>query len=133
MLSDSPQPTEPTEWLFVCPEGKTYHVGERIPVHRAAEGIIFNEMVVKVVCPGFEGMRMCKSLDPTPHSLEIGTQRGCCVLIDELEGEEDCFFVGPESQAWRWEYARKEIMRNKAFKIHENAKFMEAVKDLGDS
>ena len=127
-MSDSSQDT----WSFICPEGKEYQIGERIPMHRAAEGVIFGEEVVRVPCPGFKGMRICKDEDGAPHTLEEGLDRGCCVKIEPLEADPNVFFVGPESQAWRWEYARVEIMRSKAFHIHEQKSIMAVFASLED-
>ena len=127
-MSDSPQDT----WTFICPEGKEYQIGERIPIHRAAEGLIFGEEVVRVPCPGFSGMRLCKDESGASHTLEQGLERGCCTKIEPLDGDPDVFFVGPESQAWRWEFARIEIMRSKAFNLHEQKSIMTVFASLED-
>ena len=105
-------------WTFICPEGKEYAIGDIIPMHRAAEGLIFNEMVVRVACPGFPGVVILNDIT------------GEEVTLEPIQPDEGCFFVGPESQAWRWEYARKEIMRYRAFKMYENAKMQNALEDL---
>tara|TARA_Y100000361_G_C10994532_1_gene255976 strand:+ start:262 stop:606 length:345 start_codon:yes stop_codon:yes gene_type:complete len=113
-VSDSSQDT----WSFICPEGNEYAIGDTIPMHRAAEGLIFNERVVRVPCPGFVGLSIKDSVT------------GAVIELAPIQPDEGCFFVGPESQAWRWEYARMEIMRTRAFKIHENAMLQNALEDL---
>ena len=117
----------PNTWIFLCPDGNQYHVGDIIPVHRAAEGMIFGELVVRVMCPGFAGLRMRNSPSGEGHSLEDGIENGCCTRIPSIEGDEDCYFVGPESQAWRWEYARKEVMQKRAFQLFDHSKMLETL------
>ena len=112
-MSDSSQDT----WIFVCPEGNEYQIGERIPVHRAAEGLIFGEEVVRLPCPGFEGLSFKDEADNL-------------IEIPPIQPDEDCFFVGPESQAWRWEYARRMIMKSRAYKIYENAMLQKSLEGL---
>jgi hypothetical protein len=113
-MSDSPQDT----WVFVCPDGVEYQIGDTIPMHRAAEGLIFGEEVVRLPCPGFEGISF------------KDTYTDSVIELPPIEPDEGCFFVGPESQAWRWEYARREIMKSRAFKIYENAMLQKSLEGL---
>ena len=132
LKSDSPQISQDDTWVFICPEGNEYEVGDKIPLLRAAEGLIFGEEVVRVPCPGFKGMRICNAKTEKEHTEEEGLKRGCCTKIDALQPDPNVFFVGPESQAWRWEYARVEIMRVKAFNLHDQKMIIKAFQGLSD-
>ena len=114
MMSDSLQDT----WVFTCPEGIAYPVGEIIPVYRAAEGLIFGEEVVRMPCPGFSG------------AVIVNEEQGKEIILEAIQPDDGCFFVGPESQAWRWEFARKEIMKRRAFKVLQNQQMDEALGDM---
>ena len=110
-MSDSLQDT----WVFTCPEGIAYPVGEIIPVYRAAEGLIFGEEVVRMPCPGFSG------------AIIVNEEERKEIVLEAIPADEGCFFVGPESQAWRWEFARREIMKQRAFTVFQNKQMDEAL------
>ena len=114
MMSDSLQDT----WVFTCPEGIAYPVGEIIPVYRAAEGLMFGEEVVRMPCPGCSG------------AVIVNEEQGKEIILEAIQPDDGCFFVGPESQAWRWEFARKEIMKRRAFKVLQNQQMDEALGDM---
>ena len=112
--------TEPDTWEFTCPDGNEYHVGDIIPMHRAAEGIIFGEEVVRIACPGFPGATVINEI--TGEKIEIPA----------IPPSKDCFFVGPESQGWRWQYARSAIMHHKAHEAFEQKQLLKALGNLDE-
>jgi len=113
-MSDTSQDT----WVFICPEGKEYDVGDTVPMHRAAEGLIFGEQVVRVPCPGFAG------------AIIEDEATGKQIELQPLSPDPDCFFVGVESQAWRWEYARRQILFGRAMDAYTASVLEEAAGDM---
>ena len=103
------------ELVWVHPQtGEEYHEGDVVPWVDLNGLRSFNETIVRVNDPGFAGIAVVRD---GPHQIPMP---GDAVddpdaivgwIVEPREAEEGVCAIGPASQVWRWDYARREASK----------------------
>ena len=110
--------SKPIAWLNPL-DDKEYYEGDVIPsyVFDMSGALVHGEVVVVMKDPAFAGVVLVKHKGEkreVEHSPLIPQEEIIEWVLPAIPPDENVFFIGPESPAWRWFYARRATLASRS-------------------
>lgn len=113
---------EPTVGWTNPHDNLVYYEGDIIPeyVFDSSGALVFGETCVRLEDAGFNGVVLVNHagrMVEIEYSPSIPNEEIVEWVLKPIEPDENVFFIGPESPAWRWFYARRSTLSSRAMSM----------------